>query len=43
MAKDFLRKLSRLPVAGHGDLAARTLADLRVTAEAQEGLKVEDS
>ena len=33
VAKDFLRKLSRLPVAGHGDLAARTLADLRVTAQ----------
>jgi methylglutaconyl-CoA hydratase len=39
VAKDFLRQLSRLPAGDHGRLAARTLADIRVTPEAQEGLK----
>jgi len=39
VAKGFLRELSRLPASAHGELAARTLADLRVTAEAQEGLR----
>lgn len=39
VAKDFLRQLARLPAAEHGRLAARTLADIRVTPEAQEGLK----
>lgn len=38
-AKEFIRRLTRMPAAGHGDLAARTLADLRVTPEAQEGLR----
>lgn len=38
-AKDFIRKLTRIPFAEQGVLAARTLADLRVTPEAQEGLK----
>jgi methylglutaconyl-CoA hydratase len=38
VAKSFLRGLSRRPVAEHGPLAARTLADIRVTPEAQEGL-----
>lgn len=38
-AKEFIRKLTRLPPAEHGGLAARTLADIRVTPEAQEGLK----
>lgn len=39
VAKDFIRKLPGLPAGGQGALAARTLADLRVTAEAQEGLR----
>lgn len=38
-AKEFLRQLSRRPASEHGGLAARTLADIRVTPEAQEGLK----
>jgi methylglutaconyl-CoA hydratase len=39
VAKEFLRTLRRTPFAAQGDLAARTLADLRVTPEAQEGLR----
>jgi methylglutaconyl-CoA hydratase len=39
VAKDFLRQLARRPFAEHGGLAARTLADIRVSPEAQEGLR----
>lgn len=38
-AKDFIRKLAGSPAGEHGPLAARTLAEIRVTPEAQEGLK----
>jgi len=39
VAKDFLRELGRLPPEAHGSLAVKTLADLRVTPQAQEGLR----
>jgi methylglutaconyl-CoA hydratase len=39
VAKDFLRELGRLPAEGQGPLAVKTLADLRVTPQAQEGLR----
>ena len=38
-AKAFLRDLGRMPWEEQGDLAVRTLADIRVTDEAQEGLR----
>ncbi len=38
-AKAFLRSLGTLPWDAQGDLAVRTLADIRVTDEAQEGLR----
>ena len=38
-AKSFLRSLVRTPPEAHGTLAVKTLADIRVTDEAQEGLR----
>jgi methylglutaconyl-CoA hydratase len=39
VAKEFLRSLGRLPAEAHGPLAVKTLADIRVTPQAQEGLR----
>ncbi|MBW8887603.1 MAG: enoyl-CoA hydratase/isomerase family protein [Fibrobacteres bacterium] len=39
VAKEFLRELGRLPPEAQGPLAVKTLADLRVTPQAQEGLR----
>lgn len=39
VAKEFLRALGRTPPEGQGPLAVRTLADIRVTPQAQEGLR----
>jgi methylglutaconyl-CoA hydratase len=39
-AKKFLRALSGLPFESQGPVAVKTLADIRVTGEAQEGLRV---
>lgn len=39
VAKSFLRELGRLPPEAQGPLAVKTLADLRVTPQAQEGLR----
>jgi methylglutaconyl-CoA hydratase len=39
VAKAFLRSLSRTAPGSQGPLAVRTLADIRVTEEAQEGLR----
>jgi methylglutaconyl-CoA hydratase len=39
VAKDFLRSLGRLPPEAQGDLAVKTLAGIRVTPQAQEGLR----
>jgi len=39
VAKQFLRELGRLPPESQGALAVKTLADLRVTPQAQEGLR----
>lgn len=38
-AKSFIRALVRIPPEAQGPLAVKTLADIRVTAEAQEGLR----
>jgi methylglutaconyl-CoA hydratase len=38
-AKGFLRSLGRLPYEAQGPLAVKTLADIRVTPQAQEGLR----
>lgn len=38
-AKSFIRSLTLAPMDGQGALAVKTLADIRVTAEAQEGLR----
>jgi methylglutaconyl-CoA hydratase len=39
VAKEFLRSLGKIPRADQGPLAVKTLADIRVTPQAQEGLK----
>jgi methylglutaconyl-CoA hydratase len=39
VAKDFLRSLGRLEPGAQGPLAVKTLAEIRVTPEAQEGLR----
>jgi methylglutaconyl-CoA hydratase len=39
VAKSFIRSLSRTAPGSQGPLAVRTLADIRVTGEAQEGLR----
>jgi methylglutaconyl-CoA hydratase len=39
VAKEFLRSLGRIPYEAQGPLAVKTLADIRVTPQAQEGLK----
>ena len=39
VAKEFLRALGRTPPEEQGPLAIRTLADIRVTPQAQEGLR----
>ena len=39
VAKEFLRALGRTAPEGQGPLAVRTLADIRVTPQAQEGLR----
>lgn len=39
VAKEFLRALGRTPPEAQGPLAVRTLADIRVTPQAQEGLR----
>jgi methylglutaconyl-CoA hydratase len=39
VAKSFIRSLSRTAPGSQGPLAVRTLADIRVTEEAQEGLR----
>lgn len=39
VAKGFLRSLGRLPPESQGALAVQTLADIRVTPQAQEGLR----
>jgi methylglutaconyl-CoA hydratase len=39
VAKEFLRSLGRLPHDAQGPLAVKTLADIRVTPQAQEGLR----
>jgi methylglutaconyl-CoA hydratase len=38
-AKTFLRNLGRMPWEDQGESAVRTLADIRITDEAQEGLR----
>ena len=39
VAKGFIRSLTRTTPHSQGALAVRTLADIRVTPEAQEGLR----
>jgi methylglutaconyl-CoA hydratase len=39
VAKEFLRSLGRIPYEAQGPLAVKTLADIRVTPQAQEGLR----